>query len=142
MAVAIASPFLFYRDGGGHEHVVPLEADHPRLTIGRGSTTDVWLDWDGEASRLHAALERYGADWTVVDDGLSRNGTYVNGERLLGRRRLDDGDVVRVGATELLFQVPRAPALRGETIEPGAAPSLRATSAPVADPAIVGLLAR
>ena len=34
-------------------------------------------------------------DWTVVDDGLSRNGTYVNGERIHGRRRLVDGDTPR-----------------------------------------------
>jgi CRP-like cAMP-binding protein len=144
MAVAIASPFLVYRDGGGHEHLVPLEADHPRLTIGRGSTTDVWLDWDGEASRLHAALERYGADWTVVDDGLSRNGTFVNGERVRGRQRLDDGDIVRCGATELLFQAPRAETVRGETIEPGspAATATRAALETAPNLAVLGLLAR
>ena len=143
MAVAIASPFLVYHDGGGQEHLVPLEADHPRLTIGRGATTDVWLDWDGEASRLHAALERYGADWTVIDDGLSRNGTYVNGERVRGRRRLDDGDVVRCGATEMLFQAPRAPSQHGATVEPGEAPAtLTATVVPAVDAAAVGLLGR
>src|SRR4051794_19944371 len=143
MAVAIASPFLVYQDGGGHEHLVPLEADHPRLTIGRGSTTDVWLDWDGEASRLHAALERYGADWTVVDDGLSRNGTYVNGERVSGRRRLDDGDVVRCGRTELLFQSPPATAVHGATIEEGQAPAvLRAALEAAPDQAVVSVLAR
>ena len=147
MAVAIASPFLLYRDGGGREHVVPLEADHPRLTIGRGATTDVWLDWDGEASRLHAALERFGADWTVIDDGLSRNGTYVNGERVQGRRRLGDGDVVRCGSTELLFQAPVAEAYHGATIEAGSAPITTragAAAAPAtraADHATIELLA-
>ena len=40
------------------------------------------LDWDSEISRVHAALERIGDDWTVVDDGLSHNGTYLNGERV------------------------------------------------------------
>ena len=147
MAVAIASPFLVYRDGGGREHVVPLEADHPRLTIGRGATTDVWLDWDGEASRLHAALERFGADWTVIDDGLSRNGTYVNGERVQGRRRLGDGDVVRCGSTELLFQAPASTAYHGATIEAGSAPVAVSTSPAraqisAAQSAAVELLAR
>jgi CRP-like cAMP-binding protein len=140
MAVAIASPFLVYRDGGGHEHLLPLEADHPRLTIGRGATTDVSLDWDGEASRLHAALERYGSDWTVVDDGLSRNGTFVNGERVEGRRRLDDGDVVRCGTTELLFQTPPVASHRGATIEPGSAPATRTVIARTPDRAVVELL--
>jgi DNA-binding CsgD family transcriptional regulator len=47
-----------------------------------------------------------GGDWTVVDDGLSRNGSFVNGDRLAGRRRLVDGDVVRLGRTTLLFRSP------------------------------------
>ena len=47
-----------------------------RLTIGRRPSNDVALDWDSEVSRVHAALERIGEDWTVVDDGLSHNGTY------------------------------------------------------------------
>ena len=46
------------------------------------------LGWDTEVSRLHAQVEPVGSDWIVVDDGLSRNGTYVNGERVNGRRRL------------------------------------------------------
>ena len=40
-----------------------------------------------------------GGDWVVCDDGLSHNGTFVNGERVRGRRRLRDGDVIAVGAT-------------------------------------------
>ena len=37
--------------------------------------------------------------WVLVDDGLSSNGTFVNGERLNGTRRLDDGDTIRFGTT-------------------------------------------
>ena len=37
---------------------------------------------------MHAALERVGDAWALIDDGLSHNGTWVNGERLIGRRRL------------------------------------------------------
>jgi len=138
-----ADPFLVYRDAGGHEQVVALQARAERLTVGRGQTTDVWLEWDHEASRLHAAFERLGAEWTVVDDGLSRNGTYVNGERLQGRRRLSDGDVVRCGHTELLFQAPVAdgPAM---TVDPGQEmPVLRAEAPATApDAKLVELLAR
>ena len=50
------------------------------------------LPWDTEVSRLHAELERIAGEWTIVDDGLSRNGTYVNGTRISGRTRLRDGD--------------------------------------------------
>src|SRR3954471_5476106 len=122
-ATVVSSPFLVYRDGGGHQQLVALESRRERLTVGRGQQTDLWLDWDTQASRLHAAFERLGGDWTVVDDGLSRNGTYVNGDRVEGRRRLSDGDVVRCGNTELLFQTP-ADDRRGMTVEPGASAAL------------------
>jgi pSer/pThr/pTyr-binding forkhead associated (FHA) protein len=42
----------------------------------------------------------------VIDDGLSRNGTYVNGERIAGRRRLRDGDRLCFGETPVLFRAP------------------------------------
>ena len=72
------------------------------------SATDIWLDWDTEVSRLHAELERIGDDWTVSDDGLSSNGSFINGERLAGRRRLRDGDAIRFGKTVAVFRAPRA----------------------------------
>jgi pSer/pThr/pTyr-binding forkhead associated (FHA) protein len=40
----------------------------------------------------------------VCDDGLSHNGTYVNGERVRSRRRVYAGDAITVGATTLLLQ--------------------------------------
>ena len=46
--------------------------------------SDVCLEWDGAVSRVHARLERVGGHWTVVDDGLSRHGTYLHGERIDG----------------------------------------------------------
>jgi hypothetical protein len=64
------------------------------------------LDWDGEVSRLHAELECVGGEWTVMDDGLSHNGTFVNGERVRGRRRLRDGDALRFGRTVVAFLAP------------------------------------
>ena len=55
---------------------------------------------------MHCEIECVGGYWTVSDEGLSRNGTFVNEERIAGRRRLYDGEVVRVGATRLLFRAP------------------------------------
>jgi pSer/pThr/pTyr-binding forkhead associated (FHA) protein len=98
-------PFIVYRDGTGDQAIVALE-EHDRLTIGRRAGNEIALPWDEEVSRVHAALERLGSDWLVVDDGLSRNGTWVNGERVTGRRRLHDGDVLAVGATALAFVAP------------------------------------
>jgi pSer/pThr/pTyr-binding forkhead associated (FHA) protein len=77
-----------------------------RLTLGRSPENDVCLEWDEEVSRLHAELERVGEHWLVVDDGVSRNGTFVAGERINGRRRLQDGDVIRLGGTIVIFMKP------------------------------------
>jgi pSer/pThr/pTyr-binding forkhead associated (FHA) protein len=100
------SPFVLFRDGAGEQAILALE-ELGRLTIGRRPGNEIALEWDSEVSRVHAALERVGEDWVVVDDGLSRNGTWLNGERVTGRRRLRDGDVIAVGGTALAFVDPR-----------------------------------
>ena len=86
--------------------LLDLDAAADRVTIGRRATNDVALEWDARVSRVHAALERVGDAWALMDDGLSHNGTWVNGERLTGRRRLEDGDTIIVGATLVVFRAP------------------------------------
>ena len=97
--------FLVYRDGADRQRIVLLDG-RDRVTIGRRPANDVALDWDSEVSRIHAALELAGDEWTLVDDGLSHNGTFVHGERVTGRRRLRDGDVIALGATAIAFCAP------------------------------------
>jgi pSer/pThr/pTyr-binding forkhead associated (FHA) protein len=70
------------------------------VTIGRGDETAIALPGDEFASSRHARVEAMRDGVWVVDLG-SRNGTFVNGGRVDGRERLHEGDVVRVGATEL-----------------------------------------
>lgn len=65
-------------------------------TVGRGEHVDVRLT-DPSVSLLHAELIRRGPYVYVMDLGLSRNGTRVNG-RLVARRLLADGDVVTFGS--------------------------------------------
>ncbi len=96
-------PFLLYRDGAGTQMVLELEGDRERVTIGRRATNDIPLPWDGEVSRIHAELTPMGGEWIVCDEGLSHNGTFVNGERIRGRRRLRGGDVIAVGDTLIAF---------------------------------------
>ena len=96
-------PFLLYRDGGGAQVILTLTR---AVTVGRRAERDVALGWDTEVSRLHAEIEPVGSDWIVADDGLSRNGTYVNGERVNGRRRLKDGDRIVFGETPVTFRSP------------------------------------
>jgi pSer/pThr/pTyr-binding forkhead associated (FHA) protein len=105
LAEAGAAPFLVLRDNDDRQVIVDLTA-RTRLTIGRSEENDVALAWDARVSRTHAAIERLGADWTIIDDGISRNGSWVNGERVVSRRRLRDGDIVRVGGSALAFCAP------------------------------------
>jgi DNA-binding NarL/FixJ family response regulator len=100
------SPFLVFRGDDGRQHIFDLAQADERVTIGRRSANHVALEWDPEVSRIHAAVERIGADWTLIDDGLSRNGSYVNGSRLTGRHRLRDGDSLRFGDTLVIYCEP------------------------------------
>jgi pSer/pThr/pTyr-binding forkhead associated (FHA) protein len=102
-----AESFLLYRNDTGRQVVLPLGPTKPLHTIGRSDSNDVALGWDAQVSRLHAQLERISGNWVIVDDGLSRNGTYVNGDRIAGRRRLHDGDTVLVGTTSLTYRANR-----------------------------------
>ena len=97
------SPFLLFRDGDRHQRIVELGPEPALVHVGRGPACEIALTWDGEVSRVHAVLERAGGHWTLVDDGLSRNGSFVNGRRVHGRRRLADGDEIAVGHTLLVF---------------------------------------
>jgi pSer/pThr/pTyr-binding forkhead associated (FHA) protein len=98
------APFLVYRDAASRQLIRELQED--RLTVGRSEAAEVRLEFDPEVSRVHAELERLGEDWALVDDGLSRNGSFVNGERVVGRRRLRDGDALRFGGAVVIFRSP------------------------------------
>ena len=111
-------PYLLFRDAAGAQRIVALGDERPQLTIGRVSGCDVCLDWDPGISRAHAQLARLGKqDWMLVDDGLSSNGSIVNGERLRERRRLVNGDLLRFGDTSIVYCSPpraaREPVIRG-----------------------------
>ena len=99
--------FLVYRDGDGRQRIHLLEEGGSRpVTVGRDFGADVSLGWDAEVSGVHAEVARVGDDWAIVDDGLSRNGTFVNGERLRGRHRLRKGDTLRFGQTIAVYHSP------------------------------------
>ena len=99
-------PFLVFRDGDGEQRIVTVEAGTAALWVGRGESADVRLDWDGEVSALHAQIEVVRDECTLLDDGLSRNGSFVGEQRVDGRRRLRDGDTLRFGQTTVLFRRP------------------------------------
>jgi FHA domain len=117
-AERIGDPFLVYRDDEGRQHIFSLAERASGVTVGRREEADISVPWDPELSRLHAELILMAGEWTVSDDGLSQNGTWVNGMRLSGRRRLADGDLLRVGRTIFAFCDP-GPAGAGPTLVPG-----------------------
>lgn len=73
-----------------------------RVTVGKASTNAVSLEHDETVSRLHAVLENLGFAWSIRDLG-SRNGTFLNGERITAERVLRSGDEVRLGKSRLVF---------------------------------------
>jgi hypothetical protein len=102
-------PFLAFRDEEGLLRLFVLDHGGQASTLGRLAETDLAIAWDGEVSGLHAELQCLGGAWTIVDDGLSTNGTFVNGQRVTGRQRLQDGDRIRVGRTVLAYSGAQTP---------------------------------
>jgi FHA domain/Bacterial regulatory proteins, luxR family len=114
-------PFLVFRNGDGRL-VLFMAGDGRVHTVGRGAEASLSIAWDPEVSGLHAELQSLGGEWAIVDDGLSTNGTYVNGQRVPGRRRLRDGDRIRVGQTVLAYRVGDSAPVQ-ETVAAGEAPA-------------------
>ncbi len=78
---------------------IPIPVDGV-LRIGRGGECDVLLD-EPDASREHAEIVGR-AGGAFLEDLGSRNGTFVNGERVTSARELHVGDVIKIGDKELL----------------------------------------
>jgi hypothetical protein len=94
--VVLESPAL----ATGHE----LGIDSAPISVGRGDQNDVALERDEFASSSHARFVPQ-RDGVWLEDIGSTNGTFVNGERLPSPRKLTPGDVVRIGDTELRFEL-------------------------------------
>lgn len=111
-------PFLVFRDGDGRLGLFETGGEDETRSLGRRPEVDLSIAWDPEVSGLHAELQGMGGEWAIVDDGLSTNGTYVNGRRVSGRQRLRDGDRVRVGRTVLAYKAGGEAPVR-ETVAAG-----------------------
>ena len=81
----------------GHQRTI----DSRRTLIGRSKECDVQLA-DPNASRRHAELRQEGATYWIIDLD-STNGLEVNGRRLK-RAKLEDGDRVTIGSTQIVFR--------------------------------------
>ncbi|HLG42028.1 MAG TPA: FHA domain-containing protein [Planctomycetota bacterium] len=77
--------------------------------VGREKGCDIVLDADKMASRQNTKIYTDGKRFLVEDLG-SRNGTFLNGVRLLDPQMLHNGDEIRVGAAIINFEDPEAAA--------------------------------
>ena len=82
-----------------------IDIDGSQLTIGRVADNDVQVA-DAKVSGRHAVIERDTDGRVVLRDLGSRNGTYVDGERLAGPRVLTGGERLRLGDEQLLVEDP------------------------------------
>jgi pSer/pThr/pTyr-binding forkhead associated (FHA) protein len=71
--------------------------------IGKGPRNDVVIA-DPAVSTAHAMIRAEGSKFTIADIG-SRNGTYLNGERVGDVRQLNHGDVIGIGLSKLTFRI-------------------------------------
>jgi class 3 adenylate cyclase len=101
-------PFLAFRDDHKRLHLFVLGREGDACRVGRRAEMDISIPWDEEISGLHAELQCLIGEWIIRDDGLSRNGTFVNRQRIAARRRLRDGDRIRVGRTVLAYSAAQA----------------------------------
>jgi pSer/pThr/pTyr-binding forkhead associated (FHA) protein len=88
---------LIVASGKSAGRAIAIKRD--RLLIGRAEECDV-RPLSEEVSRRHCAVLVGPTDVWVEDQG-SRNGTFVNGERIAAKTRVRDGDLIRVGSLEL-----------------------------------------
>jgi hypothetical protein len=101
-ALAERSPRLVVERAAGHEPGMIYDLDGD-LVLGRGETTEIRLH-DPFASSRHARVYEQGGI-VVIEDLGSTNGTYLNEELLDAPRPLHPGDRVRIGDSEMTFEV-------------------------------------
>jgi len=120
-------PFLVYRDEAGALELFVVPDEDRDCTIGRRAETDISISWDGEVSGLHAELRTRGGEVAILDDGLSKNGTFVNSKEVAGQQRLRDGDLVRVGRTVLVYRTAALEAVEETIAAPTPLPHVQLT---------------
>jgi predicted component of type VI protein secretion system len=84
---------LVMRSGPSVGKIYPL--DKEEMFIGRDLSNDIVIN-DPEISRRHSRLFNQGNSFVLEDLG-STNGTFVNGQRLMGPNLLRPGDVITFG---------------------------------------------
>lgn len=77
--------------------------NHASIVLGRSAETDIPID-DPGVSRKHLKIEQRGNTTWAVDLG-STNGSFVNGQRVVGETELFDGSNISMGQTRIIFRL-------------------------------------
>jgi len=121
------TPRLAILSGGRAGSVEPING--AVASIGRHPTCQIRLDADRdtEVSNRHAVIQKKDGVWVARDLG-SLQGTYLNGQRISAEQPLNDGDLLRLGASgpELQFLLSD----RAQVAEPSRGPMLAQPATP------------
>lgn len=97
----------------GSTRAVPLlEAN---IGLGRATTNELCYPEDFGLSRQHLTFEKLDGQWTVRDLG-SKNGTVVNGFRIIAPTPLGNGDVIHAGHLQITFGGKEDPDTMSQTV--------------------------
>ncbi len=94
-------------------HHLPREHE---VTLGRGETCHIQLD-DELVSREHARIRVHGDGSATITDLGSRNGTFVNSNRVMVPTKVKHGDVIRISFFDLVFEAIPATRSAPATLE-------------------------
>lgn len=97
-----ASLHILLRDGS----VIERDLSSSENRIGKGPQNNIILA-DASVSSVHAVIS-YTDDSFVLSDMGSRNGTYVNDERIVAPRKLQHGDLIKMGHCTITFRLKQA----------------------------------
>jgi hypothetical protein len=100
---------------------IPLQSEE--ITIGQATTNDIPLAFDRTVSGVHCVIEPVASRWCVRDLS-SRNGTFVNGERIWGEQPLRAGDEIRIGTVRFVARLEDAGTHGDETVGAETGPAL------------------
>ena len=118
----INNPIIFAHEGplSGSTWTLSLQT-----IIGRDAACDIQIA-DRQVSRNHAMITSEGNGNVYITDLNSKNGVFVNGERIIGQADLKDGDVIKIALIqELIFVSSDATIPLDTNIQPQEEPSQR-----------------
>ena len=90
-------------ESGGKSRMVEIP-ENSVLSLGRLESSDIVLN-DMAVSRRHATIFSNGGE-CFIEDNASTAGTWINGEKILGRREISNSDKIRVGSFEITVSMP------------------------------------